>query len=392
MKKGKYYDILTTEGSSEATIFLYGYIGENYEYDPEKGWRDNGVKDIAFVQELERLAAAYPVIHVRINSPGGEVFHGSAIVTAIRNCPAEVHTWIDGVAASMAGIVWLAGKKRHMAKNGMLMVHSASNICWGNAKYMREIADTLDQFDTTLIISAADSTGMEEKELREKYFDYKDHWLTWNDVNAEGWLSATDDYKTEARLPDDIQTMSYHALCEFFNEKKHPEASGLLDKLKAAWSHAIAAVTGTPVAPVAQEELTTIPSPTDIQDMNLEEFKKSVGDGSLSLEEVKAHVASLTPLAAPAAPEPTPEPAPAPVATAPDHTATIAALQTEVQQLKAQVTAFGAQPGAGKAAPEMPPTDLPQADGATTPEAQLAAANALLAAAAARNEAANFVI
>lgn len=394
--KRKYYDILTSEGSNEATILLYGYIGEQYGWDDEKGWHQTGITDIDFVEELAALAAKYAVIHIRINSPGGEIFHGSAIVNAIRECPAEIHTWIDGVAASMAGVIWLAGKKRHMAKNGMLMIHSGSALCWGNAADMREIADTLDQFDSTLIISVADSTGMSEEDLKAKYFDYKDHWLTWNDVNAEGWITAAGEYTAATPMPKDIQNMSYRALVEFFNEKKHPEAPGLLQKLRAAWDNTIAAVTGGNTHSPSQS----------IQDMNLEDFKKSVGDGTLSLDDVKAHLATLSAAASAKADEPAPaqtaetEPT-VPVAPSPDPaiTATIEALKAQnatmlqqIQQLTETVAAYGQQPGAGKSTPAPPADGLPDPGSNGEAKALYAKMNADLIAAAARNEPANFLL
>ena len=398
MKKTRYFDILTTEGATEATILLYGYIGEYYDWDAEKGWHQAGVTDIAFVQEMERLAAQYDTIHVRINSPGGEIFHGSAIVTAIRNCPKMVHTWIDGVAASMAGIIFLAGHKRHMAKNGMLMLHSGSAMCWGNAADMRETADILDKFDETLIIAAADATGMEQAGMKEKYFDYKDHWLTYNDVNAEGWLSEPDDYKSEAPMPEDIQKMTYRDLVQFFNQmqqKQDPvaedqpphEAAGLFARLRAVWGKTIAAVTagGKP-----NQHL----SPTEIQNMNLDDFKNSLTAGTLNLDEVKAHLATLEPAppAEPAAPPATTAPA-----AEPQPNTEVTALQEQVKSLTANVekltglvTAYGGQPGAGKSTPATPATDLPSPVDADSPEARYKAMNAKLAEAANRNEPVSF--
>lgn len=363
----KYYDILTTEGATEATILLYGYIGEYYDWATDEM---KGVTDVAFVQELERLAATYPTIHVRINSPGGEIFHGSAIVTAIRNCPSEVHTWIDGVAASMAGVIWMAGKKRHMAKNGMLMIHSASGLCWGNANDMRELAETLDQFDKTLVIASADSTGMSEEEMKKKYFDYKDHWLTWNDVNAEGWLSEEEEYQAAGKMPEDIARMSYRDLVAYFEKEKHPEGQGLLQQLRSIWNNTIAAVTGSPASTPVQAEQSPILSQTEIQEMTLKDFQDSLAAGTLKLEDVQAHLATLSPADASAkdgAPAPNQE---------------IETIKAEVQKLTEVVAAFGQQPGAGKSAPGMPADDLPTNDGKMTDAARLEKMNKALAEAA----------
>lgn len=378
----KYYDILTAEGATEATILLYGYIGEYYDWATDEM---KGVTDIAFVQELERLAATYPTIHVRINSPGGEIFHGSAIVTAIRNCPAEVHTWIDGVAASMAGVIWMAGKKRHMAKNGMLMIHSASGLCWGNAQDMREMADTLDAFDASLVTAAADALGESEADMKSKYFDWKEHWLTWNDVNTAGWLSEDEEYQAAGKMPEDLTHMSYRDLVAYFEKEKHPEGQGLLQQLRSLWYNTIAAVTGSPAAAAAPAGQSPIQSPTEIQDMNLKEFQDSLAAGTLKLEEVKAHLATLEPPQADNNPAATPTAEPAP-------NAELDTLKAEVKKLTELVAAFGQQPGAGKSTPGMPDGDLPTADGKATLEARLKAANAAYEAAAAANEQVTFTI
>lgn len=378
-KQPQYFNILTTEGSDEATILLYGYIGEWIGWDEEKGWVEKGVTDIAFVQELERLAAKYNTIHVRINSPGGEIFHGSAIVTAIRKCEADVHTWIDGVAASMAGVIWMAGKKRHMAKNAMLMIHSASGICWGNAGDMREMADTLDAFDQSLITSCADSLGMSEEDMRKKYFDGKDHWLTWNEVDAAGWLSAPDDYKTAAEPPKDITAMSYRDLVAFFEKEKHPQApqaQGFLQRLRAFFEESFGGEHSQS-------------SPINTLDMNFDDFKKSIEAKTLDIEAVKAFLAEQTP------PAPVTAAAPEVAELRNDLDAALAAnanLAEQLKELTATVAAWGKTPGASKSTPGMPDNDLPTPDDQDTPAARLAKANAEYAAAAAKNEPASFVI
>jgi len=371
----QYFNILTEEGSDEATILLYGYIGKQYHYwdEPETDEKDN--TDINFVQELNRLAAKYPRIHVRINSPGGEIFHGSAIVTAIRNCTAEVHTWIDGVAASMAGVIWMAGKKRHMAKNGMLMIHSASGLCWGNAADMRETADTLDAFDQSLITSCADALGMSEADMKTKYFDGKDHWLTWKDVDAEKWLSQPDDYKAESKLPEDIAQMSYRDLVALFEENDNPQAPGFLKKVHAFFADAAALFGGNHSQPI----INTL-------DMNLDDFKKSIEEKTLDLEAVKAFLAEQTPPPAAPAPEPAPPVAADPLASE------VSALKAQLEDMRNTIAAWGKTPGDGKSNPGMPGGDLPTADGQDTLAARLAKANAQYEAAAENHQPLTVVI
>lgn len=372
LAKNTYYNVMTpAEGDTEATILIYNYIGEWWTWDPEQGYQQTGTTDIGFVTELEDLAKKYNVIHVRINCLGGEIFHGNAIVNAIRNCPVEVHTWNDGVCASMAAIIWMAGKKRHMAKNAMLMLHSASNICWGNSRDMREMADVLDQFDNSLIIGAADSLGIAEDDLRSKYFDGKDHWLSFNDVTDLGWSSTDDNYPSANPLPTN-KALNYRELLAAYEQKvlagqspspknEPADQPGLIAQFKSWLDEAKAVFGGSnPSQPS---------SPTQEEDMNISEFKASLADGTLNLDDVKAHLESLTPATTPAA---TGEPG------GDDDEESFVALRTELEETKAQLMAlatqfkaFGAKPGEARSTPGLPTDDAPGISNGEKTAAQL---------------------
>jgi len=391
--KNTYYNVMMpAEGDTEATILIYNYIGEWWSWNPEEGYKQTGTTDIGFVTELNELAEKYAVINVRINCLGGEIFHGNAIVNAILNCKSEVHTWNDGVCASMAAIIWMAGKKRHMAKNGMLMLHSASNICWGNSKEMREMADTLDQFDNSLIIGAADSLGIAEDDLRSNYFDGKDHWLNFNDVKGLGWASPDDNYPSANPLPTD-KALNYRDLLAAYEQKVLASQLPQPKNESSDWVPA-------PLREIFEEAKTAIrkimdpqssSSTINDQDMNLEDFKASITDGKLNLDEVKAHIASLAPPAAPVATS-----APAEEV---EESAAIKALRAEIEAgkekmtaLENRLTAFGAQPGAGRSTPGLPDTDLPAPDGVESIQARYSKANAEMAAAADQNLTPRFVV
>lgn len=387
--KNTYYNVMTpAEGDTEATILIYNYIGEWWDWNPEEGYKQTGTTDIGFVTELNELAEKYAVIHVRINCLGGQIFHGNAIVNAILNCKSEVHTWNDGVCASMAAIIWMAGKKRHMAKNAMLMLHSASNICWGNSKDMREMADILDQFDNSLIIGAADSLGISEDDLRSNYFDGKDHWLNFNDVKELGWASTEDNYPSANPLPTD-KALNYRELLAAYEQKILASQLPQPKNESADWVPA-------PLREIFDEAKTAIrkildpqsSSPTQ-EDMTITDFKASLADGTLKLDDVKAHLESLTPANPPAA---TDEPG------GDDDEESFMALRDELEATKAemkalaaQVKAFGAMPGEGKSTPALPTNDAPgSATGEKTPAQLLDEANAALLNAALSGDAVMF--
>lgn len=371
-KVGKFYDIMTQEDSNEATVFLYGYIGEEYSIGAN-GWELSGNTDTDFIKELDRLSAQYARINVRINSYGGEIYHGMPIISAMQRCKAEVHTYIDGLAASMAGVIWLCGKHRHMAKNAMLMLHAGSNICWGNAKDMREVAGVLDQFTKTMAIAIAESTAQSVDDIQKKYFsDYADHWLTHDEVAAEsGWITDSEEYSAENEMPKAISTMKYHDLVAYFKEKDAPkERESIMQQVKSLFSDFTAAFTPPKAA---------IQSQPNTHDMTIEEFKASLKDGTLALDDVKEHLSSI---ATAATPQPEED----------EDEAAIKELKAMVATLTQKVEAFAAAPGAGKANPGFPEADHATADGSPTAQQRYDKANKEMAAAAETGETAKFVI
>lgn len=106
-----------------------------------------GVTAVDFVAEL---AAIEGDLEVHINSPGGDVFEGLAIYTAIAQRPGNVTTIVDGLAASAASFIAMAGKNRIIAPGAMMMIHDAAGLCMGNASDMRELADLLDKVSDNL--------------------------------------------------------------------------------------------------------------------------------------------------------------------------------------------------------------------------------------------------
>ena len=94
-------------------------VSEIWLYE-EVGFWGVGAKD--FMAELNAIKS--PKIDMHINSPGGEVFDGIAIYNGIKNHAATVTTYIDGIAASIASVIALAGDTVTMAENAMFMMHT----------------------------------------------------------------------------------------------------------------------------------------------------------------------------------------------------------------------------------------------------------------------------
>ncbi len=176
-------------------------------------------------------------INIHINSPGGSIEEGLPIYNVINSSKVETHTYIDGIAYSMAAIIALAADNVHIAPNGLFLLHNASGSVWGNAQDFRSTADDLDKYDTSLISSIVGKTGLTEDQVREKWFDYKDHLFTAQEaLDAKLVDSITND---KAELPEDISNWELKKVQDFFtNDKEGTDSQNffnqILSKVKAA--------------------------------------------------------------------------------------------------------------------------------------------------------------
>lgn len=110
-------------------------------YDAIDDWFGIAAADV--VRDL--IATDASTINVRINSPGGNVFDGIAIMNALRSHPATINVVVEGLAASIASVIALAGDTITMAPGSQMMIHDALAICIGQADDMRQTADLLDK-------------------------------------------------------------------------------------------------------------------------------------------------------------------------------------------------------------------------------------------------------
>jgi ATP-dependent protease ClpP protease subunit len=124
-------------------------------YDEIDSWWGVAAADVIAV--LATITA--PRLRVRVNSPGGSVFEGLAIANALRSHPADVTVQVDGLAASIASVIALAGNRLVMMPNSMLMIHDASGLCYGDATDMQQMADVLDKISNNIAGAYAAKAG-----------------------------------------------------------------------------------------------------------------------------------------------------------------------------------------------------------------------------------------
>jgi ATP-dependent Clp protease, protease subunit len=155
---------IENKSPEESTVYLYDAI--------DSFW---GVNAQDFVKEFSAITA--PVINLRINSPGGDVFDARAMATSIKNHPSKVIAHIDGLAASAATYVALSADEVRMADGGFFMIHNAWTLAFGNSADFIEMASLLDKIDGTIINDYAKKTGKDDATIKD--------WMA-----AETWFTA----------------------------------------------------------------------------------------------------------------------------------------------------------------------------------------------------------
>lgn len=153
---------------TKAEILIYDQIGED--------WFGGGITAENFTKELNNIPKTVNLIEVRINSPGGSVFEGYTIYNRLKQHKAEVHVYVDGMAASIASIIALAGDKVHMSEVAQMMIHKPSVMAWGNSKDFEDMIERLDTIENQLIKIYHNKTGLDYTELQNMLA--KETWFT----------------------------------------------------------------------------------------------------------------------------------------------------------------------------------------------------------------------
>lgn len=161
---GKFLQFKAQAAGKNAELLVYGEIDE--------WWGEVRSRD--FAEQLQAITS--DEIDVRINSDGGSVFTAQAIYSSLKRHPAKINVYIDGIAASAATIIAMAGDRIIMPENAMMMVHNPMTGAYGNAEDMREVADILDKVAETLIAVYRSKTGLDDDKIKELLS--KDTYLT----------------------------------------------------------------------------------------------------------------------------------------------------------------------------------------------------------------------
>lgn len=183
MTQPKYLTIKQQANNDEADVYIDGEIVTDEYLDSDtsaSGFRD-ALKEIGDVK----------TINLHINSPGGSVFEGTAIFNMLKNSRAFINVYVDGLAASIASVIAMAGDKIYMPANAMMMIHNPWVVCEGNADELRKMADDLEK-----IGSLSTETYVERSNGKANAEEIQ------NLMDEETWLTAKE--AVELGLADEV--------------------------------------------------------------------------------------------------------------------------------------------------------------------------------------------
>ena len=163
----KFWNWVRNEDTGAAELIFNGPISEDT-------WFGDEITPAMFRNELSKISGD---LTVWLNSPGGDVFAASQIYTMLRNHKGKVTVKIDGIAASAASVVAMAGDETLIAPTGMLMIHNPSTVAFGNKEAMQKAIELLDEVKESIINAYEEKSGLSRSKIARM-------------MDEETWLNA----------------------------------------------------------------------------------------------------------------------------------------------------------------------------------------------------------
>lgn len=184
--KPKFYSL--AQNGEEANLSIYGDI-------TSWPWEELGeVSAVNLSRQLEQLEGVSR-INVYINSYGGEVAEGLAIYNSLKRHPAQVVTYCDGFACSIASVIFMAGDVRVMNEASLLMIHNAWSVAQGNAAELRKVAKDLETITSASVAAYLSKVNITEEKVR-SLMD-KETWLSPAKALEYGFATEVNATETE---------------------------------------------------------------------------------------------------------------------------------------------------------------------------------------------------
>ena len=179
----------TQETVTVRTLFLNGTIAE-------ESWFDDDVTPQIFKDELNSGSGD---ITVWINSPGGDCIAAAQIYNMLMDYKGNVTVKIDGIAASAASVIAMAGTKVLVSPVSMLMIHNPMTVAFGNSAEMQKAIDMLDSVKDSILNAYEIKTGLSRTKLSH-LMDAE----TWMDANKAIELGFADELMQRSAATDEV--------------------------------------------------------------------------------------------------------------------------------------------------------------------------------------------
>lgn len=189
----KFWNWVRDESTQERTLYLNGEISD------ETWWGDE-VTPKLFKDEL---MAGSGNITVWINSPGGDVFAAAQIYNMLMDYEGNVTVKIDGLAASAASVIAMAGGDVYMSPVSMIMIHNPSTIAIGDSEEMLRAKALLDEVKESIINAYELKTGLSRTKL--SHLMDAETWMNANKAIELGFADKVLFMEVEDRVPFNIE-------------------------------------------------------------------------------------------------------------------------------------------------------------------------------------------
>lgn len=196
--------------SEDRVLELYGSIAE-------ESWFDDDITPQMFKEELNEGKGN---ITVWINSPGGDCIAASQIYSALMDYPGKVTVKIDGIAASAASVIAMAGTEVQMAPTAMMMIHNPATMAFGDHNDMKAAIRMLDEVKESIINAYELKTGLSRTELSKL-------------MEAETWMNAK--RAVELKFADKIMEDEKKAAQAAFSFACRTAQDSLMQKMTAKY-------------------------------------------------------------------------------------------------------------------------------------------------------------
>ena len=174
------------------TIYLYGEVSD------EGG--DGKVSSREIVQAIDYCSEnEIAGLVIRVNSIGGDVYPGIAIYNAILRARVPITVAIDGLAASIAGVIALAAPKVTIGRYARVMIHNVSGGGYGNKTELQALIDQIASLEASIADIIGRRMGISREEVAHRYFDGGEHWFTADEAVR---LHLADQIYDEEALPE----------------------------------------------------------------------------------------------------------------------------------------------------------------------------------------------